>query len=721
MMIEALLSDIGNDRLKAHNYSDITTIAEEIFFFFSRSNSNTRSDSLESIFNHMNGHDDTLVYNYNVISSKKAVVYPTDKANISSFNKDEFLDSIDPLLSISNLHNVNILLENFEKNTSYIPASFSGKYGNDISYYDKAKMICAISSCMYDYFGLNEKAFDTSLSADKLKDSELFLLYSFDTSGIQKFIYTITSSGAQKGLRARSFYLEFIMETIVIELLTRLELSKANLLYTGGHAYLLLPNCQNTYDIIEKFYYELKMWLIQRFKGELYISSGYCPCSPNTLANVPEGSYRKLFGNVSAMISQKKSRRYNADEFALLNAPSTQHERECIVCHNSNILDNEQKCEMCSKLEVLASNMLTSDYFVITDSNNSSQNFLPLPFEKYLTAVKKENLSKINGVKCIFNKNKIADKENISYYISVGDYSSSVLFSDLANSSSGIKRLGILRADIDNLGHSFVAGYPENINTLSRTSSFSRQMSRFFKLHINNILKNGKFRLDGNTEIKPRNAMIVYSGGDDVFIVGSWDDIIGTAVDIYSEFKLFSQNALTISAGIGIFPEKYPIAAMARESGKLEEFSKDLEGKNAVTLFDATNRYHWDIFINKVIKEKLYTISLFLKNNSEKGNSLLYQMLELARMINKGQRLNIARFAYLLARLKPEEKKSKDPKKQASFNYEQKCYADFSKKIYSWIQNENDRRQLITAIIIYIYYNRDNPKEDKTNVRKTIR
>ena len=717
-MIEALLSDIGKERLKKHDYSDITSVAEEIFFFFSRSNSNNQSDRLESIFNHMNEHNDTLVYNYSTISPEKAVVYPTDKISSSSFDKDKFLDSIDPLLSIGNLHNVNILLENFEKNTSYIPASFSGKYGNDISYYDKAKMICAISSCMYDYFGLNEDTYDSSISADKIKNSEIFLLYSFDTSGIQKFIYTITSSGAQKGLRARSFYLEFIMETIVLELLARLELSKANLLYAGGgHAYLLLPNCKNTYDIIEKFYDELKKWLILRFKGELFISSGYCPCSPNTLANVPEGSYRQLFGNVSAMISQKKSRRYNAEEFALLNAPSTQHERECVVCHNSDILDNEQKCEMCSKLEALASSMLTSDYLVITDNNASSQNSLPLPFGKYLTTIKKEYLSKINGAEYVFNKNKIADKEHISYYISVGDYASSVLFSELANTSSGIKRLGILRADIDNLGHAFVAGYPESINTLSRTSSFSRQMSRFFKSHINNILKNGKFRLDGSNEIKPRNAMIVYSGGDDVFIVGSWDDIIGTAVDLYSEFKLFSQDALTISAGIGIFPEKYPIAAMARESGKLEEFSKDLEGKNAVTLFDISNRYHWDVFINKVIKEKLYTISSFLKNNKEKGNSLLYQMLELARMINNGQRLNIARFAYLLARLKPEEKKSKDPKIQASYDREKKCYTNFSEKMYSWIQNENDRSQLITAIIIYIYYNRDNKKEDKTNVR----
>ena len=59
-----------------------------------------------------------------------------------------------------------------------------------------------------------------------------------DISGIQSFIYTIGEKGALKGLRARSFYLEIMMEHIVDELLEKLSLSRANLIYTGGgHCY----------------------------------------------------------------------------------------------------------------------------------------------------------------------------------------------------------------------------------------------------------------------------------------------------------------------------------------------------------------------------------------------------------------------------------------------------------------------------------------------------
>lgn len=72
------------------------------------------------------------------------------------------------------------------------------------------------------------------INAEKSYDEEMFLLYSMDISGIQSFIYTIGEKGALKGLRARSFYLEIMMEHIVDELLEKLSLSRANLIYTGG-------------------------------------------------------------------------------------------------------------------------------------------------------------------------------------------------------------------------------------------------------------------------------------------------------------------------------------------------------------------------------------------------------------------------------------------------------------------------------------------------------
>lgn len=92
------------------------------------------------------------------------------------------------------------------------------------------------------------------INAEKFYDEEMFLLYSMDISGIQNFIYTIGEKGALKGLRARSFYLEIMMEHIVDELLEKLSLSRANLIYAGGgHCYLLLANTDDTRDILEHY------------------------------------------------------------------------------------------------------------------------------------------------------------------------------------------------------------------------------------------------------------------------------------------------------------------------------------------------------------------------------------------------------------------------------------------------------------------------------------
>ena len=98
--------------------------------------------------------------------------------------------------------------------------------------------------------------------------------------------------------------------------------------------------------------------------------------------------------------------------------------------------------------------------------------------------------------------------------------------------------------------------------------------------------------------------MIVYSGGDDLFIVGSWDDIIGFAVDLYYALKKYTQGTLKISGGIGLYPSKYPISVMAKQTGELEDAAKEMTGKNAVAVFDPKYTFHWTEFIETIIEEK---------------------------------------------------------------------------------------------------------------------
>ena len=227
--------------------------------------------------------------------------------------------------------------------------------------------------------------------------------------------------------------------------------------------------------------------------------------------------------------------------------------------------------------------------------------------------------------------------------------------------------------------------------TLSRTATFSRKLALFFKRHVNTLLENGNtFLVDGDDPA--RKATIVYSGGDDMFVIGAWDDILGFAVDLYDTLSRYSQGMLTISAGIGIYPEKYPIAAMARQTGALEDAAKARPGKNAITLFQEDNTYGWEEFINKVWFEKFELIRDFFQSMPDYGKSFLYRLLELMR--SREEKINLARYAYLLARMQPSKEEPEE---------RQTLYRDFSQKMYQWMQKEEDCRQAITAIYIYVY------------------
>lgn len=98
--------------------------------------------------------------------------------------------------------------------------------------------------------------------------------------------------------------------------------------------------------------------------------------------------------------------------------------------------------------------------------------------------------------------------KRVSNKLWVGNYHSDCnTFEDMADCSKGIKRIGVLRADVDNLGIAFVSGFNNEANnnryvTLSRTATLSRQLSLFFKLYINSILREGEYTIEDNSEGK---------------------------------------------------------------------------------------------------------------------------------------------------------------------------------------------------------------------------
>ena len=703
------------------------------------------STPLESVFNILNHNEQHMYYKPGMLNPDDGINYPTkEKIMFDRHYYNKVKSNITDNLKGLNYNKdyINSLIEVMEANLSYVPSSTSKNEVADISLFDHVKLTAAVASCIYQYIqACNISNYKQELFVDgnEFYKKNVFLLYSMDISGIQKFIYTIHSENAMKMLRSKSFFLEIMMEHIIDCLLDELNLSRANLIYSGGgHCYMLLPDTDDVKRKIEDFNSRVNEWFLNNYKVVLYISSGYSECSSNSLKNYPEGSYSDIFKNISRMISHKKASRYTAGQLIKLNrAEEKDYSRECRICKNVSIVDEDGLCPTCAALKILSAKILDERYAFFTVVSEYEEGALKLPLDYYLIAENENNLTeRLSGNNNTFvrtyGKNKMYTGKRVANKLWVGNYHSECnTFEEMAERSEGIKRIGVLRADVDNLGRAFVSGFRNEKNndryvTLSRTATLSRQLSLFFKLYINDILKNGEYVIDNNGEKSTiRNAVICYSGGDDLFIVGAWNEVVELAVDIRNKFALYTENTLTLSAGIGIYRHDYPISVIAGEVADMEDMSKSKAGKDSVTLlsdgvkhaekgqegFDLEindGTFTWDEFIKEVVGEKYKCIQEFFDDAGERGMNFLYNLLELIR--NQDEKINFARVVYILSRLEP------DKKDQA---LEKEKYQKFSQNMYKWIREAGtkymgkDARQLKVAMNMYSYMRRDRyNKED---------
>ena len=120
-----------------------------------------------------------------------------------------------------------------------------------------------------------------------------------------------------------------------------------------------------------------------------------------------------------------------------------------------------------------------------------------------------------------------------------------------------------------------------------------------------------------------------------------------------------------------------------------------LEGEKGLPVNRHT--YDWETFEYKVLGEKYAQVAVLFDGETGYGGSFLYHILYLLRQTAEDQ-INLARLAYFLARREPNNMAHPEIKE---------AYSRFSRNIYQWALKEEDRRQLIKALMIYTYSRRD--------------
>jgi len=213
-------------------------------------------------------------------------------------------------LTVTDWSNLSLLLLLLEKYGSYLSFGQS-----DIAFFDQVKATAAVAAALAEH-----------------PEATQLCLVSADLSGIQDFIYTISSDGALKSLRARSFTLELVTEEVVQQLLTQLKLPRTNVIYTGGgNLYLLAPAGEATHKTVQTLRYDANHWLLDQYQGKVFLS---LTSHDFDRQDVGTQKLSQHWNTTIEKLAKQKSQKFDQHLDQLLSVKDT-HE-PCKVCHRDD-------------------------------------------------------------------------------------------------------------------------------------------------------------------------------------------------------------------------------------------------------------------------------------------------------------------------------------------------------------------------------------------------
>ncbi|MCT7995979.1 type III-A CRISPR-associated protein Cas10/Csm1 [Laspinema olomoucense] len=455
-------------------------------------------------------------------------------------------------------------------------------------------------------------------------DAKCLTLIAGDLSGIQKFIYTISSDGALKSLRARSFYLELVTQEVVEQLLSALDLPRTNVIYAGGgNLYLLAPaderkTVENTMAQVRDLFNE---WLRKTFQGQIFLA---LDCLSFSTEAVGTPDFAKVWEKATKKLAGQKSRKFQSQISELLK-PKPAYE-PCRVCHRDDLpsleplnyqeADSCLACLMCRTMFDLGAKLFKVEAIARSKHSTIKEDKDPLniggtfyylfPEWKTANAIpdKESTLFLVNDWTLAHYRTRYAVPLLLGNYGQrcpepSADNNAQLQFMnarEMAEKAKGINRVASLRMDVDNLGKIFAKGLGSN-QTLPRLAGLSRQMSYFFKVYLNSLAKNREANLPREakklSDDSRQNLLFIYAGGDDLFVSGTWNEIVEFAFDIYQSFRAYTgyNTDITLSGGISIDGAKFPLYQAAEASGNSENAAKN-NGRDSLGLFEQV--FKWD-------------------------------------------------------------------------------------------------------------------------------
>lgn len=485
----------------------------------------------------------------------------------------------------------------------------------DTALADHSQMVGALAFCLWE---LNDGALDEL--EEKLFGSEkdVVLLVGGDIGGIQRFIYTISSKGAAKSLRGRSAYLSLLCDVVAEWVRRKLEIPPCNIIYSsGGHFYMLAPLTAG--EKIGQLHDELSSLLLDFFGGDVSFVIDSVPLRANDfrlgLGEDEKSPLGQRWAELSAKLRERKLKLWSKQvisDFKSIFGPFGQggEIETCEVCHSEpdepeglrergvrrpveeQVKGDETilRCSLCSSFEDLADRVWRAKFLVLRPHRQPPKGDLQwhtilqalgleiwLNDEKELAEHHREgdwvfrlNDPDLSPVKVDGKVIPVVGFRFVPQHtptVTEGEFERIADLTELSERSNGAPYFGVLRMDVDNLGKLFSEGLT-GMASLSRLATLSRSLTVFFEGYLNKICE----------EVAPERLYLLYSGGDDLFAVGSWDAVIDLAERVRDEFRQYTCHnpCVTVSGGVSVHHNKFPLYQSAEIAKDFLESAKDL-------------------------------------------------------------------------------------------------------------------------------------------------
>jgi CRISPR-associated protein Csm1 len=506
----------------------------------------------------------------------------------------------------------------FQEVLSLVPADTQSEA--DVSLFDHLRLTAAIAHALWRYHK------DAPSPEALRRDGEKFLLVVGDLGGIQGHIYRIAGAetgvgGIAKRLRARSLEVSLAAEAMALGLLQAVGLTPLNrIMGAGGKFYLLLPNTKEAQRALEEAREAWGRWALEGgasllphlaavpFKGEEF----------HDFPGVLKRAHREL-----ALAKLRPLAFLQRTEEGVRRAL-----RPCAACGLRPAQEDEpgSLCGACAREKELGGLLPRRDrvgffpkaaqaprpfldfpplrvalepgevhtYRARADFAPDGTSFEVKPLLGHLPTV--EDALRAKGweletyERWVREEGLWEEDEEIAL-------ERPLTFSELAALSEGVPYLGGLLLDADRMGEAFATGFrgeTRDLSTPSRIAALSRFLEWFFSVEVLELLRDpGRYagRLGWDRLEAHRKALrypllySVYSGGDDLFLLGPWDALLDFALDLERLYRLYTRHpALTLSGAFLLFAPKTPVPQMARALQEGEKRAKEA-GRGRLFLF----------------------------------------------------------------------------------------------------------------------------------------